>query len=233
MPGSIALEGVTIATRSFPLLRGVTFTIEANSAVIVGGRSGCGKSTFLELLAGLRTPDRGRILWDGADITQLSRKELLAARQKIGYMFQQHALIANYSVFDNIALPLRTGGGCAEREVVQKVRAIMEEVALFDVDALFPEALSAGQQKRAALARALVTGPELLLLDEPISGIDAQTAEGVQSIITHMQVEHTRTVVIVSHNTAGWEMLKAAMIHIDGGKLVMQHELSGQTREVL
>jgi len=232
MPGSITLEGVTVYAGTFPLLRSIAFSVPEKTAVIVSGRSGCGKSTFLELVAGLRKPDKGRVLWDGTDISTISRKSLLSARQKIGYMFQQHALIANYSVFDNIALPLRTRGVVSDRDVSVKVRSIMEDVALFDVDSLFPEALSAGQQKRAALARALVTNPEMLLLDEPVSGIDNQTAEGIQSIIMHAQIAHPRTVIIISNEPSGWEMLQAERVFIDGGKIVVHHGLpfgSGHT----
>ena len=223
MPNDIVLEGVSMNAGTYLLLRNVHLSVREKSALIISGRSGCGKSTVLELMAGLVRPHRGRVLWDGHDVATLSRRDLLAGRQKLGYMFQQHALIANYSVFDNIALPLRNGGSMGERDVVKKVQWIMEEVALFGVEKQFPESLSAGQQRRAALARALVTDPDILLLDEPVSGVDEQTVDGIKSVISYAQVSRRRTLVIISHDAAGWDLLQAEHVAIEGGKIETLH----------
>ena len=152
MPVELSLRRVVYTSGIQLLLRGVTFTAWPGETLLICGRSGCGKSTLLELAAGLKRPDRGQIFWDGIDIARYSREELLIERRRIGYMFQQHALIANYSIFDNIALPLRVRGTMQEREIRSRVSSLMEETALFNVDHCFPEALSAGQLKSATLA---------------------------------------------------------------------------------
>jgi len=228
MPGSITFEAVTVQAGKFPLLRGIAFTVGRGMAAIINGRSGSGKSILLECAAALRKPDRGAVFWDGTDVASFTRKKLMAERQKIGYMFQQDALIANYSVFDNIALPLRTGRALPEKDVVKRVHLMLEEVALFGVDGMFPESLSAGQQKRAALARALVTDPQLLLLDEPLSGIDQQTSDGIASVLLQTLRVRTRTAVIISHDDPVLSTLDAQRYFLDGGRL-LPAEASGET----
>jgi ABC-type lipoprotein export system ATPase subunit len=187
--------------------------------VIIGGRSGSGKSTILELCAGLKKPLRGRVFLDGKDIAALTRKELLMVRQRIGYMFQQHALIANYSLFDNIALPLRITGKYTEREISVQVRAMLEEVALFGVDTSFPESLSIGQLKSASLARALITNPDILFLDEPVSGTDERTAQGIFSVLNAFLQTKKRTVIMISHEASAWSVEHADYYVLDGGRL--------------
>ena len=164
------------------------------------------------------------MLWDDVDIAAMSRKELLFARERIGFLFQQHALIANYSIFDNIALPLRIRGSLTEREVDLRVRAVMEEVALFGVERLFPESLSNGQLKSAALARALSTDPEMLFLDEPLSGIDPQTASGIRAVLADGQQRKPRTVITVSHDINLWAPLPCRVMTLSDGKLLVAHE---------
>jgi ABC-type transporter Mla maintaining outer membrane lipid asymmetry ATPase subunit MlaF len=161
-------------------------------------------------------------MWDGTDIASLSREQLLEARHRIGFVFQRHALISNYSVFENIALPLRIKGGCSEREIDLRVQAIMEEVALFDVDTSFPESLSVGQLRSASIARALVTDPELLFFDEPVSGQDPDSAAGIKRVLINQQQRYRRTVVTVSHDPDLWEPLSCRHVVLQDGRLAKQ-----------
>lgn len=220
MPAELTLEGVFYKPGTFPLLRGIDLTVERGSIVVVSGRSGCGKSSLLEICAGLKRPDRGRVLWDGTPIASLSREALLAERLRIGFVFQQHALISNYSIFENIALPLRTKGTATEREIEIRVRQIMEEVALFDVDREFPESLSVGQLRSASIARALVTDPDLLLLDEPVSGQDPRTAEGIRRVLVRHQQQRARTIVMISHDPDLWVPFAVRTLQLENGKLM-------------
>jgi ABC-type transporter Mla maintaining outer membrane lipid asymmetry ATPase subunit MlaF len=224
MPVRLEAEHLHWSSRGFPLLRGVSFAVEPGEILVIGGRSGSGRSILLEIGAGLKQPLSGRVLWDDVDIAAMSRKELLFARERIGFLFQQHALIANYSIFDNIALPLRIRGSLTEREVDLRVRAVMEEVALFGVERLFPESLSNGQLKSAALARALSTDPEMLFLDEPLSGIDPQTASGIRAVLADGQQRKPRTVVTVSHDINLWAPLSCRVMMLSDGKLLAAHE---------
>lgn len=231
MPVKLKIEEVTYSEGREMLLRGIDLTVEEGETVIICGRSGCGKSTFLEIIAGLKRPMHGRVLWDGTDITVLSRKDLLAARNRIGYLFQQHALIANYSIFENIALPLRVRSELPENEIRERVHAIMEEVALFNVDAAFPEALSVGQLKSATLARALVIDPEILFLDEPLSGLDPQTAAGIKSVLSEQQRAKRRTIVTAGHEMELWADGPSRTLFLEGGKLVSLAEYRKQLKD--
>lgn len=222
MPVKLALKGVTYTPGRFPLLRGIDLVVENGGIVVIGGRSGCGKSTLLEICAGLKRPNRGSVSWDGVDIGAMSRSDLLSARQRIGYVFQQHALIANYSIFDNIALPLRSKGTFSEREINTRVREVMEEVALFHVDRSFPEALSLGQLRSASIARALVADPDMLFLDEPISGQDPRTAAGIRGVLMNQERLRRRTIVTVSHDPDLWAPLEYRIVTLEDGKLVQE-----------
>ena len=167
-----------------PVLRAVTLTVRRGEMVIVSGRSGSGKSLFLELCAGLVVPTSGRVLWDGKDIAALSKEELFRARQSMGYMFQVHALISNFTVIDNLALPLRNRGGQDIRAIMKRVRAEMENLMLSSgLDYRFPEALSSFERRAAALARALIGDPAMLILDEPLSGLEPAAAEKFCEVI--------------------------------------------------
>jgi ABC-type transporter Mla maintaining outer membrane lipid asymmetry ATPase subunit MlaF len=230
MPVKVELEGVSYSEGTEMLLRGVDLTVEPGETVTVCGRSGCGKSTFLEIAAGLKRPLHGRVLWNGDDITILSRKDLFAARHGIGYVFQQHALIANYSIFENIALPLRVQSELPEHEIRIRVNTIMEEVALFNVDSCFPEALSVGQLKSATLARALVTDPELLFLDEPLSGLDPQTAAGIKAVLAEQQRIKRRTIITAGHDMEMWAGGPSRILFLEGGNLVSFEEYQEQLK---
>lgn len=231
MPGSITLDSVMVNTGNLPVLRGITHEFTSDTVTVVKGKSGSGKSTLLEICAGLRTPDRGTVSWDGIPIDSFSRRELLQRRQKIGYVFQLHALITNYTLFDNVALPLRTMGIYTEREIGIRVRATLEELALFGVENVFPEALSIGQLKSAALARALITDPDLLLLDEPVSGIDAQAASGILAVLEASCASRKRTIIFMTHDKISENRLFDCTHHLDAGKLTLT--VSGESDDNL
>ena len=234
MPGKLELGDVYYTPGTFPLLRGIDLSVTHGEIVVIGGKSGCGKSSLLEICAGLKRPDHGSVRWDGRDIAALSREELLTARQRIGYVFQQHALISNYTIFENIALPLRSKGTFSDHETNLRVRTVMEEVALFDVERSFPEALSAGQLRSASIARALVSDPEILFLDEPSNGLDPRTTEGIRGVLVSQQRQHPRTIVMVSHDPELWTPLPFRSVFLQDGRLVTAEaaEKSAVTPEV-
>ena len=218
MPGRIELTNVTYLSGSFPLLRGISLTVNKGDVYVIGGRSGQGKSVFLEICAGLKKPYSGTVKWDGVDLASLPWKRLLRFRQKTGYVFQVNGLISNHSVFENIALPLRARGGSTEMELRRKVRAAMEELGLIKVDSFFPEDLSSGQLKAVAVARALVCEPETLLLDEPLSGVDPFTAQGIMNVLYENQRRGKMGILMVSHNLSVWEGFGPVKLMLDSGR---------------
>ncbi|MCU0609994.1 MAG: ATP-binding cassette domain-containing protein, partial [Chitinispirillaceae bacterium] len=151
MPDSIDIGDVVFSYGAAPVLRGVSLAVSRGEIVLIGGRSGHGTSTLLEIIVGLLRPQSGRVRWDGADLASMDNATLLKSRQSIGYVFQGNALISSFTVFDNIALPLRNMPGMKAEEVRARVRAGMETMALFNIDTKFPESLSSGQSKMVAI----------------------------------------------------------------------------------
>jgi phospholipid/cholesterol/gamma-HCH transport system ATP-binding protein len=219
MPGKIEMKDVVFSWDAVPLLRKAEVTVDKGDVVIIGGKSGHGTSTLLELMVGLATPQSGRVLWDNDDIAVMSQSELMRRRRKIGYVFQSGALISNFTAFDNIALPLRNNGEMAEVEIKRAVRAIMEELMLFNIDTRFPEALTVWQCRAVAVARALVAVPDILFLDEPVGGIDQVTANGILNVIEKHWKEHGMAIVMVSHELSVWPHLAARRLTLDNGTL--------------
>jgi ABC-type sulfate/molybdate transport systems ATPase subunit len=215
-------------------LNGVDLTLPPGDVVIFGGRSGCGKSTLLELCAGLIKPGGGAILWDGDDITEASRYELYGRRREIGYVFQGHALIANHSAFDNIALPLKCGGADLSSEAIgARVRSLMRELNISrDVEKRFPEALSAAQLKCVAVARALIAEPRLLILDEPFSGIDPVTANLIAGVLHKTWKRDGMSILMAAHSFGAWPEHGARHFMLKGGRLESADEAFARVRSL-
>lgn len=221
MQDKIELENVSHWYSAIPVLRKVSLSIQKGEIVLVGGRSGSGKSTFLEICAGLITPGTGKVFWDRVLLNSFSRKEILKVRMQMGYVFQINALISNHSVYDNIALPLRNRGGMSEKEVRKKVNIQMEELGLFNVDKLFPEALSLGQIKAVALARALIIEPELLIIDELFSGLDTQVKNGMINVLNEHRKRRSITIIMTGHDMNVWNTAPVRTMILDSGKLLV------------
>jgi spermidine/putrescine transport system ATP-binding protein len=179
---------------SFTALDKVSLDIAAGEFFTLLGPSGCGKTTLLRLIAGFDQPDGGDILLDG--------KSIIAAppeRRPLHTIFQNYALFPHMTVADNIAFPLRMVG-CDKQEIEQRVAAALEDVSLPDKGRHYPEALSGGQKQRIAIARALVNRPRLLLLDEPLSALDAKLREQMQLELIKLQSEIGITFIYVTHD---------------------------------
>lgn len=177
-----------------PVLRDITLAVEKGNMVTLLGPSGCGKSTLLRCLAGLEEVSGGRIWLDGEDITQKSPKD-----RKIGMVFQQYSLFPNMNVFDNIAFGLSL-----QKRPAKEIRLLVEDairmVELGGKESAYPRQLSGGQQQRVALARSLVMRPKVLLLDEPLSAIDAKLRKSLQLRIKEIQKELNITCIFVTHD---------------------------------
>ena len=181
------------------VLRGVSLRVEKGEILALIGQSGGGKSVFLRHLAGLMRPDRGRVVIDGNDLCCLSGKELRRLRSRFGFLFQSGALFDSMSVFDNVAFPLQEKTRMSSEEIRHRVFAELEKVGLVGSEDKLPAQISGGMIKRAALARALARGPEIMLFDEPTTGLDPVIVHSIHDLI---QSSHQRlgfTGVIVTH----------------------------------
>lgn len=190
-----------------PVLKGVSFDVERGDFVTLLGPSGCGKSTLLRCLAGLEHVTGGKIYLDGCDITGLEPKD-----REIGMVFQHYSLFPNMNVFENIAFGLRMKR-MSKCEIGEKVSSAVEMVDLAGKEKSMPSQLSGGQQQRVALARSIVTEPKVLLLDEPLSAIDAKLRRSLQKEIRRIQKDMGITTVFVTHDQDE-AMIMSDVIHL-------------------
>lgn len=183
----------------FDAVRGVSLTVRAGEIYGIAGRSGAGKSTLLRLVNLLERPDAGTVTVDGQELTALSKRDLRAARQNLGMIFQGFHLLQNATVADNVAFPLRIHGGRTRAQIAQRVTECLELVGLPEKAASFPAQLSGGQKQRVAIARALASGPAVLLCDEPTSALDAETTRQILRTLADVRQRLGVTILIVSH----------------------------------
>jgi len=181
------------------VLKGVNLELAAGKITTIVGTSGCGKTVLLKHLNALLLPDRGQVLVDGVDITKLGQKDLYQIRGRFGVLFQGAALLDSLTIFDNVAFPLREKTEMSETQIHKKVEERLEQVGLGGMGYKHPAELSGGMKKRAGLARALVMDPEIVLFDEPTTGLDPVLATGIHQLIARTQEIFGFTGVVVSH----------------------------------
>ncbi|GIN87369.1 ABC transporter ATP-binding protein [Heyndrickxia sporothermodurans] len=190
----ITIENISKSFNHQTVLHELNLSFQEGEFVTLLGPSGCGKSTLLRILAGLVTPEKGTIKIDGKDVTNKKAKD-----RQVGMVFQSYALFPNMTVEENIAFGLKMKK--MSKEVIQqKVSYIIELVGLTDKGKSYPKELSGGQQQRVALARSLVTEPKVLLLDEPLSALDAQIRKNLQKLLRSIQQQLNMTMVLVTHD---------------------------------
>jgi phospholipid/cholesterol/gamma-HCH transport system ATP-binding protein len=185
--------------RTQQVLKGVNLEIATGKITTIVGTSGCGKTVLLRHLNALLRPDEGSVLIDGVDITRLPQKELYEMRGKFGVLFQGAALLDSMTVYDNVAFPMREKTKTPESAIKKKVHERLEQVGLGEMGGKFPAELSGGMKKRAGLARALIMDPEIVLFDEPTTGLDPVLATGIHQLIARTHDSFGFTGVLVSH----------------------------------
>jgi len=196
----VALEGVRMAFGERVVFDELSCAFPRGAISVILGGSGGGKSTLLRVVGGLVHPQRGRVVVDGEDITQMSERELYRVRRKLGMLFQGGALLDSLTVFDNLAFPLREHTTLGEAEIAEQVHDRLAAVGLTDVDALLPNQLSGGMTKRVGLARAIIQQPDILLCDEPFSGLDPISAKRIEALLVEMHRRYRVTMLLVSHD---------------------------------
>ncbi|MFM7050703.1 MAG: ABC transporter ATP-binding protein, partial [Planctomycetota bacterium] len=184
------------------VLHGIDLEFPRGLTTVVLGPSGCGKSVMLKHLVGLLRPDRGEVYYETQRIDALSERRLAPIRRNFGFLFQQGALFDSMTVGDNVAFPLRELHGGPPYDEDARVRRVLRMVGLEHTILQYPTELSGGQQKRVALARAIVTNPRILLLDEPFAAVDAVSRPALRGLLTTMLVGADCHVLVVSHDPA-------------------------------
>ncbi|MCH9640504.1 MAG: ATP-binding cassette domain-containing protein [Actinomycetia bacterium] len=200
MGASIDVENLTKSFGSQRIWEDVTMTIPKGEVSVILGPSGTGKSVFLKSLIGLLRPERGKIIIDGTDILQCSAKELYEIRTLFGVMFQDGALFGSMNIFDNTAFPLREHTKKKESEIRDIVMEKLELVGLMGAENKSPGEISGGMKKRAGLARALVLDPQIILVDEPDSGLDPVRTAYLSQLLIDINAQIDATILIVTHN---------------------------------
>jgi phospholipid/cholesterol/gamma-HCH transport system ATP-binding protein len=182
------------------VLKGVNLKVSEGELIAIIGESGGGKSVLLKHLVGLLRPDRGNVVVDGEDITELGRRELDRIREKFGVVFQGGALFDSFTVYENIAFPLREKTRLPEATISSKVEEALEDVGLTGIEQKYPAELSGGMRKRVALARALISEPKIVLFDEPTTGLDPIKLHAIHKLIVETHRKYGFTGVMISHD---------------------------------
>ncbi|HOE13530.1 MAG TPA: ABC transporter ATP-binding protein [Candidatus Saccharicenans sp.] len=182
------------------VLKGVDLEIEPGEIMVIIGQSGSGKSVLLKHIIGIMKPDAGEIYVDGQPMNALTEKELLKMSRKFGMLFQGSALFDSLTVEENVAFGLRRHTTLSEEEIKRVVRASLERVGLRDIENLLPYELSGGMKKRVGLARAIAYGPEIILYDEPTTGLDPIRADAINNLILQLKRELNVTSIVITHD---------------------------------
>ncbi|MFN4196702.1 MAG: ABC transporter ATP-binding protein [Caldimicrobium sp.] len=196
----IKIKDLKKSFNSFQVLKGVNLSLPAQKITFIMGGSGTGKSVLLKHIVGLLKPDEGEIWFENQDITKLNERELQRVRKKIGLLFQEGALFDSLTVAENVAFPLVEHSKLSKKEIASKVDELLAAVELLPAKNKYPSELSGGMKKRAALARTLALNPEIILFDEPTTGLDPVLQITIMDLIKKIKENYGLTCVVITHD---------------------------------
>jgi phospholipid/cholesterol/gamma-HCH transport system ATP-binding protein len=218
----VEIKGVTLHFGDKMIFDDLNLEIRCGECLVLLGPSGIGKSTLLRLLIETLNPERGSIAFQGADITHLPRAQLNRIRTRIGMVFQSSALISSMCVSENLVLPLRELTTKTEREIARIVEEKLHFVGLENAKDLMPPQLSGGMKKRIAVARALVMNPDLILFDEPTTGLDPIAARQISELIIHLNRQTGVTILVVTHDLHSTFLVATRIAVLDQGRIIAE-----------
>jgi cell division transport system ATP-binding protein len=201
----------------YDALKNISFTMQPGELVAVTGHSGAGKSTLLKLIAAIERPTRGSIIVNGQNTSSLRPAAVPYLRRNFGLVFQDHKLLFERTVFENVLLPLQITG-FERKESAKRVRAALDKVGLLDREKMFPVTLSGGEQQRLCIARAIVNRPAILLADEPTGNLDTAYASDIMELFKSFNQVGV-TVIIASHDEAMLMRLNPRLLKLNRGEL--------------
>jgi len=203
------------------VLNSVSFSVKEGESVAIIGRSGTGKSVLIKHLVGLLSPDEGSVRVDGQDLVGMTERQLLGVRQKFGMLFQSAALFDSMSVHDNIAFPLRRSGVTENAEIDRRVEEVLGLVELPGVGGKMPSELSGGMQKRVGLARAIVHRPQIILYDEPTTGLDPVVADSIDQLMMRVRDHYKVTSIVITHDMRCARRMGQRIIYLRDGQVYL------------
>ena len=210
------------------VLKGVNLQIDKSTTMVIMGASGCGKSVLLKLITGLLKPDNGEIWIDGKEITQLTEKQMSNVLQNIGMVFQSGALFDSLTVGENVGFSLARHTKMSKSEIAKISTEKLEMVGLSGIDNMMPSELSGGMRKRVSLARAISMDPQIVLYDEPTTGLDPLRADEINTLINKLHDELKVTSIVVTHDMKSAFTVATKMAMLKDGEVVA----SGMPEEI-
>lgn len=201
------------------IFRDVSLEVYSGEILTIIGPSGCGKSTLLRLIMGLVKPDSGEIYIEGRNIVTASNKEQTELRKKFGFVFQSAALFDSMSVYENVAFGLIEGKHKNDAYIKKIVMEKLDWVGLANSAELYPSSLSGGMKKRVSIARALAIGPEIILYDEPTTGLDPVVSKSIEELIIRLKNELKITSIVVTHQMSTIFRVSDRIVYLDNGRL--------------
>lgn len=221
MSALLKLEGVEKAFGAKQVLRGVDLDVAPGQSLVVIGGSGSGKSVMLKNALGLMTPDKGRIFFDGEDVTKATGKAREQMRARIGMLFQSGALFDSLTVWENVAFRLINSGDMKRKEAKERAIETLKKVRLgADVAGLYPAEISGGMQKRVSLARSIISEPDLIFFDEPTTGLDPITADAINDLILEMVRGLGAAAVSITHDMASARKIADEIAMLFEGRII-------------
>lgn len=204
------------------VLRGVNLRVERGETVVIVGGSGCGKTTLARIIAGLETPSSGQVLLEGEDLGEMSERERIAVRERFAMVFQKAGLLDSFTVFDNLAFPLRERGLEDEAQIRDRVMRTLEELGVGQTARQMPAELSGGMAKRVGIARAVAMEPEILVYDEPTSGLDPVSSRMVDGLIEQMREHFWVSSVVITHDMISAFAIGDRVLLLDAGQITAE-----------